>query len=249
MESTHVLLVEDEDSHAELIRRAFESRGSSIELTIAGSLDEARRIVEGAAPDLIIADWLLPDGKGTDLIPADLRGGAYPVIVMTSHGDEQVAVGAMRAGALDYVAKSGETFADMPHIAERAMREWSNIVERRRAEAALRDTEERLRTVVDLAPIVLLAVDADEVVTLCEGSGLRVLDVRPGELVGQSLSAAFEDTPDIAADCRLAFGGGTVFSTVTIGRTVFESQYSPLSDEAGEIAGVIGVLTNITESR
>jgi PleD family two-component response regulator len=62
---------------------------------------------------------------------------------MTSYGDEQVAVEAIKAGALDYVVKSDITLLELPRIAERALREWEHITERHRAEQALRESEER----------------------------------------------------------------------------------------------------------
>ncbi|MBN2115857.1 MAG: GHKL domain-containing protein, partial [Anaerolineales bacterium] len=68
--------------------------------------------------------------------PDKLSG--VPVVMMTSYGDEQVAVEAMKAGALDYVVKSPEILADMPHIAERALREWGHLTARRRVEAEIR---------------------------------------------------------------------------------------------------------------
>lgn len=58
----------------------------------------------------------------------------YPVVLMTSHGNEQVAVEAMKAGAVDYVVKSAATLADMPNIVERALRQWQHIVARQQAE-------------------------------------------------------------------------------------------------------------------
>jgi signal transduction histidine kinase len=70
---------------------------------------------------------------------------AYPLILVTGHGDEEAAVAAMKAGAIDYVVKSDVTLADMPRIAERALRYWEHIVERRRAEEALRVYHDRLR--------------------------------------------------------------------------------------------------------
>jgi FixJ family two-component response regulator len=78
-----------------------------------------------------------------DLLPAEQGDMPYPVVIMTSYGDEHVAVEAMKAGASDYVVKSEATFADMPHIADRTLREWDNIIERKRAEHALRKSEER----------------------------------------------------------------------------------------------------------
>jgi signal transduction histidine kinase len=133
-----ILLVEDEAAHIELVRRAFESRGDQVRLVVAGSLAEAQACQGVYPPDLIITDWLLPDGRGTDFLVNPDQPPRVPVVVMTSHGDEQIAVEVMKAGALDYVVKSSETLADMPHIAERALREWGYITERQRAEEEIR---------------------------------------------------------------------------------------------------------------
>jgi PAS domain S-box-containing protein len=133
----HILLVEDEEAHAEMVCRAFQSRGGRFLVTVAKTLVEARDHLEKLSPDLVIADLVLPDGKGTDLTPNDRDPEQFPVVVMTSHGDEQMAVKTMKAGALDYIVKSVETLSDIPHVAERTLREWRNIVERKRAEKML----------------------------------------------------------------------------------------------------------------
>lgn len=144
-QATYILLIEDEEAHSDLVRRAFESQVSPARLTVVTSLQEARACLAESQPDLVIANWVLPDGRGTELLPAEGEERPFPVVVMTSHGDEQVAVEAMKAGALDYVVKSATTLADMPRIAERALREWDHITARRLAEKALRESEERFR--------------------------------------------------------------------------------------------------------
>ncbi|HMC99702.1 MAG TPA: hypothetical protein VKH37_06105, partial [Ferruginibacter sp.] len=61
-DSIHILLIEDDPAHAELIQRAFEDRGNGAHLTIAQTLAQARLHLTGFQPMLIIADWRLPDG-------------------------------------------------------------------------------------------------------------------------------------------------------------------------------------------
>ncbi|MBE7470085.1 MAG: response regulator [Anaerolineales bacterium] len=139
-----ILLVEDEEAHVALISRSFEEQTPPIELVVARTLREATHLLIKLAPDLIITDWFLPDGDGIELLTADQINANYPVIVMTSHGNEQVAVEAMKAGALDYVVKSEVTLLAMPRIVQRVLREWGYIVERRRAEDEARQRNREL---------------------------------------------------------------------------------------------------------
>ena len=142
---THILLIEDEKAHAELIRRAFKSHPKEVGLTITTSLYEAQQYLAKSIPDLVIADLFLPDGKGVELLPTDKETATFPVIITTSHGDEQVAVEMIKAGALDYVVKSEAALAVMPRIAERVLREWGFIIERRQAQEETRRRNRELQ--------------------------------------------------------------------------------------------------------
>ena len=133
LEPLRVLLVEDEPGHAELARRAFEGRAGEFVVSVAETVDAARVVLHGTTPpDLVIADWLLPDGEGLDLLRSEAARAMPPVVIMTSHGSERVAVEAIRAGAVDYLVKSEISLSDLPHMAERAVRH-------RRVEDALGD--------------------------------------------------------------------------------------------------------------
>lgn len=149
----NILIIEDDEGHAELIRRSFDAHWFHFNLTIISSLTSARIFLEENTPDLVLCDWLLPDGRGIELIPSPERDQRrYPIVVMTSHGNEELAVEAMKAGALDYIVKSPETFSHMPDFVMRSMREWEHIKAREQAEMSLKQV--LLQTVESLALMV-----------------------------------------------------------------------------------------------
>lgn len=148
-EMLSVLLVEDDDAFAELIRLSLSKQANELTLFVVSSIGEAKRYLSLTSPDIVISDYMLLDGNGTDLLvknPSDLP---FPVIILTSHGDEQTAVDAIKSGALDYVVKSETILHDMPHIIRRTMREWSHIIERKHAEQELQLHRDKLEELVN----------------------------------------------------------------------------------------------------
>ncbi|MFI0458155.1 MAG: diguanylate cyclase domain-containing protein [Candidatus Thiodiazotropha endolucinida] len=139
-----ILLIEDDEAHALLIRRAFESHPEGYVIDVVRTLREARDALGHRIPALVIADYRLPDGEGVELLQAQSNvAPVYPVVIMTGHGDEHLAVESMRAGALDYIVKSDASMGGMPRTADRVLREWHHIEQRRKAEQALALSEER----------------------------------------------------------------------------------------------------------
>ena len=119
----------------------------------------------------------------------------------------------------------------------------------RQSEARIRKAEERLRTVVSNAPVVLFAVDREGLILTHEGRGLQTLGLKPGELVGRSVFDAWAEVPQIGANIRRALAGEDVDDVVPIGPHVFDTRYTVLRDERGEVVGVIGVATDVSERR
>lgn len=97
-----ILVVEDEPAIAESVQYALGKAGFSASVAI--DLASARRLHANAV--LIVLDLMLPDGNGRELIEElRLDGRRTPIIVLSSRDSEEDRVGALEAGADDYVAK------------------------------------------------------------------------------------------------------------------------------------------------
>jgi len=121
-----------------------------------------------------------------------------------------------------------------------------NITARKRAEDALRASEERVRAVVSTAPLILWAADREGVFTLCEGHGLKGLGLEPWDVSGRKVVEVYTD-PSIAGHLHRALEGNTFQAEITLGGRVFDSWYSPLRDADRVITGIMGVAVDITE--
>lgn len=191
-----VLFLEDDAAHEELIGRAFASFMDRYELKFADTVESARAIMAEEHPDLVVADWRLPDGYGLDVLRAEASAD-IAVVLMTAYGDEDVAVEAIKAGALDYIVKCEKAFAEMPHVVDRAFREWDHIQGRRRAERRAREKDARIQSMLRAAPVGIgmirerVFVEVNE--HLCE-----MLGYAREELLGQDAQMIYPNREDYA---------------------------------------------------
>lgn len=99
-----VYLVDDDDSVRRSVGFMLKTSGLTVESFSSGVqfLKEARKLDPGA----ILLDIRMPEMDGLE-VQAELneRGATFPVIVMTGHGDVEVAVKAMKGGAIDFIEK------------------------------------------------------------------------------------------------------------------------------------------------
>src|SRR5688572_8864897 len=182
----HILLIEDEDPHAELIQRAFEDQATTFLIHRVKSLAEARAYIQKHEPDLIIADWRLPDGESMELLPSHHDPLYTPIILMTSYGNEKIAVEALKSGAVDYVVKSPESMLDMPHIAEKAIEQWRSRAERDYMQKALLESEAQFRLLAENASDMITRLSTDGRMLYVSPASKSILGYLPDELTGTS---------------------------------------------------------------
>ena len=97
------LIVEDEPQIRRFMRAALEGAGWQVH----EAATQQRGIVEAGTrrPDLLLLDLGLPDGDGVELVRAVRAWSALPIIVVSARADESDKVGALDAGADDYLTK------------------------------------------------------------------------------------------------------------------------------------------------
>lgn len=99
-----LLIVEDDPTLAEFLERVLAEEGFVSELAI--DLTSGFRRAVGESYDVIVLDWMLPDGDGPSFCTALRNTGNYtPVLMLTARGEVQDRVAGLRAGADDYLGK------------------------------------------------------------------------------------------------------------------------------------------------
>ncbi|HVE65910.1 MAG TPA: PAS domain S-box protein, partial [Thermoanaerobaculia bacterium] len=152
-------------------------------------------------------------------------------------------------GSLRYRVGYGKVLRDADGRAVKWIGVNKDVTERRRTQAALKESEQKLRTLVGNMPVVLFALDSDGVFTHSEGKGLEAVGLTPGEVVGRSVWELYSEEPGVLENVRRALAGENHTGIVRMGEIEFETRYAPYRDAAGRVLGVIGVATDVTEQR
>ena len=147
-EPLRVLFVEDRPDDAELVRLALDRAGYAVEWERVETRETMTAALDRGRWDVVIADYRLPHFSG----PAALgvcqeRGLDVPFIIVSGTVGEEEAVGALKAGAHDFVGKMNLT--RLGPAVSRELREAAGRRAQRRAEEALRRAEAQYRQLVE----------------------------------------------------------------------------------------------------
>ena len=102
-----LLIVDDDEPFRKRLTRAMERRG--FEVLAASSVAEGIALARSRAPAFAVIDLRLDDGSGLDVVPAlrEVRPDTR-VVMLTGYGNIATAVAAVKAGAVDYLAKPAD---------------------------------------------------------------------------------------------------------------------------------------------
>lgn len=122
MKKDSLLIVEDEKLQREILEDFLKNRGYGV--YSAGSIKEAKEILQAKEVNLILLDWRLPDGDGLNFLEFVKEQYSFiPVIMITAFASIEHAVTSMKKGAYYYLAKP-INLEELTLLVERALKEF-----------------------------------------------------------------------------------------------------------------------------
>ena len=252
-----VLMLEDTPTDAELAEHELHKAGIKF---ISKRVDTRAAFIhalEDFRPDIILSDYKLPDFDGMAALEIMCRDyPEVPVIMVTGAFSDIDAVELLTAGAKDYILK--DRLARLAPAVQRALAAEQVARARRAAEKALRESEEKFRSLVESSSDWIWEVNEQAVYTYASPQVYELLGYAAEEVIGKT---PFElMPPDEALRVR------AIFNTIKAenkplrllenanlhknGRTIFlETSAAPFFDSQGVCRGYRGIDRDITERK
>lgn len=151
----NILLVEDHDDQALVAERVLSRHCAEWKVTVVGSGRACLDRLASIKCSVVILDYNLPDMTGLEVL-ARIKGmqPEASVVMVTGHGDEAIAVEAMKQGAADYLTKGGEYLTALPAVIEK-------VVAQGRLRQALAESHRRLSALSRISLDLSVARDLD----------------------------------------------------------------------------------------
>jgi len=173
VDTLRVLYVDDEPGLLEIAKLFLEKEGAFAVDTLTSAMVALEQL-DRERYDAIISDYQMPEMDGIQfLIEVRTRFGPIPFILFTGRGREEVVIQAINSGADFYLQKGGEPasqFAELEHKIRQA-------TSRKRADAALRKSEEKYRHLID---------HSNEAIVVAQDGMLKLVNHRAVEFTGYS---------------------------------------------------------------
>lgn len=158
MSELRILLVEDSEFDAELLRRALAKEDMDFSLERVDREEDFLRALSASQIDLILSDYQLPSFSGmAALALRQAHAPLIPFIVVTGTLSEETAVSCIKAGADDYLLK--EHLVRLGPAVRSALERKRTLSEKNHAEERLRQSEEQLRLILENAVDLIALVD------------------------------------------------------------------------------------------
>lgn len=260
-----LLLIDDDEVDVMTFQRALKKSDLKYTLSICYNAAETLSTIETNTFDCIFLDYLLPGIDGLQLL-RKLRDMSIntPVAVMTSQGDEKIAVEMIKNGAFDYFTKSDINPDKISKVVLSAVRLWDAERQRQIAERKIIENNNRLNAILESTRNLIYAFDRnlnlisfnssfkENLEHLLKQNGLVKADINLNDIPIHE-----ERKSSLLSNIEKCFLGEqfTVLEQVSFSNDLmkeipwYETTFNPIINSLGEVTGVAIYSQDVTEKK
>ncbi len=240
-----VLLIEDDAVDQLAFKRAVNESSLPYVYTITNSVSSAKKILSEETFDIIVSDYSLCDGTAFDIFGS---AKTSPIILITGHGDEEIAVMAMKKGASDYLVKDEDSnyLKILPTSIEKAI--------------TLKQIEEQnrmlQRAIMDTSDCIYIA-DMEDKITFVNNAFCKTYGYTESDVIGKdcnklALQRVIDEkalTKTGAKNDKGTLDGEFIARRKNGGEFPAFSTESKVKDNKGSDVAIIRIVRDITERK
>ncbi len=259
-----ILLIEDDEVDIQSFQRAIKKTDLIHNLTVCNNAAVGLKTLQEQLFDCVFLDYQLPGEDGLQVLlkmrELDIK---TPVAVMTSHGDEKIAVEMIKSGAFDYFTKTEINPDKISKVVLTGIR--LNIAERQRiiAEKEIIENNNRLNAILESTKNLIYAVDRDLKLISFNSSFkeniehlLKLHGIVKSDISLTDLPIAYDRKTTIIANVNRCLKGEQFqvleqisFSNALTEIPWYETTFNPIINEHGEVTGVAIFSQDVTENK
>ena len=270
-----IVIVDDRVTNRRILSRLANELDSKPDVETFGDPVLAPGWLEQNEPDLVVTDFKMPNLDGAEFVQSLRRlptCSDVPVIVVTAYEDKGFRYEALNAGATDFLlspvdheefrarARNLLTLRYQQCLLKRRAAQLQDKLERsnRLHSVALKESEEKLRLVMNTIPAMISATNAEHRYVFMNNFQAWMLGIDPEEIVGKSaeefMSEAFA-VRNRQLDRQVFESGASLpafeeeFYDATGRRRILLATKSPLRDSSGVVANVVSASVEISDRK
>ncbi len=251
-----IFVVDDNTGLLGLIQKSLSREGFETEAILTGT-QAISRILEDP-PCMVLLDYCLPDMTGGEVIEAlNDKNIKVPFIIITGHGDENVAVKMMKFGAIDYLVKDTSFLNLLPSVVTKAFTRIETEKRLLKVETDLRESKGQVRKLllaIEQSPVSIVITDLDGRIEYTNPKFSEVTGYAVEEVIGQNPrilkskehdSAFYKELWDTITSGNV--WSGEILNKKKNGELFWENaSISPIKDFDGNVTHYVSVKEDIS---